>query len=267
VILEKRSSFGWPTHPDVSRAPCDKGTVVHYNDKPKMHWESKPHSECISYWKGVRRFHMGPERNWSDIGYAFFCCGHGRVLEGRGYGYSQAAQPGGNTTWTSVTFATGEGERPSEAAIKAYRELRSWLRGKGMSAGERKHKDFLSTTCPGTVLSDMVGDGSLRGGSTTPKPPAKPGTKAPAFPLPAGHWFGPESSDSKNHSGYSAKDRPNIAKIIDRLRSRGWSVAKGDRYTTAVASTIRKFQAEKGLSIDGLTGAKTWKALWESPIT
>lgn len=266
--IEPRTSFGWSKHPDVPRAPCKSGTVVHYNDKPKMGFAKKPHSACREYWRNTRKFHMGPGRRWSDIGYAYAVCPHGIAMEGRGFGYAQAAQPGGNTTWTSVTFMSGEGEDPTDAQTACYRLLRSHLRAKGMAAGERRHKDFISTTCPGNPLSGLVTSGKLRGGSTKPKPPTKPGTPAPAFPLPSRHWFGPESSDAKNHSGYDPKDRPHIQKIAARLADRGWSVNRNaDRYTAGLASTIRKFQAEKSLGADGLTGAKTWKALWESSIT
>jgi hypothetical protein len=264
LVIESRTSFGWPKHPDVPKAPCRNGTVVHYNDKPKKTY--KDHAACRAYWKWCRSFHM-QERDWSDIGYSYFACPHGKILEGRGWGYSQAAQPGGNTTWTSVTFGLGEGQTPTAAAVEAYRLLRSHLRAKGMAAGEKCHSDFISTSCPGNTLRALVHSGKLRGGVTTPKPPKQPGIPSPTFPLPSGHWFGSESADAKNHSGYAAKDRPHITKIVDRLQARGWSIPQTDRYTTDVTNTIRKFQAEKGLSPDGLTGLKTWKALWESPIT
>lgn len=267
LVIEPRSSFGWPKTPgsgNVPRAACRNGTVVHYDGSKKTF---KGHADCRAYWKWCRKFHMGPERGWSDVGYSFFCCPHGKVLEGRGWGYAQAAQPGGNTTWTSVTFALGEGQKPTADAKTAYRLLRSHLRAKGMAAGEKCHSDFISTSCPGSTLRLLVRSGELRGGSSTPKPPKKPGTPAPTFPLPAGHWYGPESADAKNHSGFTAKDRPNVKKIADQLRQRGWAAPSTDRYTAQLAIKVKQFQAEKGLTPDGLTGAKTWKALWESPVT
>src|SRR5688500_9188479 len=178
----EREDFGWSNHPNVSKAPCRNGTVVHY-DGSNQGLAKKPHSACVTYWKNTRKFHMGPARNWSDLGYAWGVCPHGWVVEGRGFGYAAAAQPGGNTTWTSVTFMSGSDEKPTEAAIKAYRELRSHLRGKGMKSGERKHKSFISTSCPGSILAKMVDKGTLRGGATSPPPPKRPGTRAPAFPL------------------------------------------------------------------------------------
>lgn len=95
----------------------------------------------------------------------------------------------------------------------------------------------------------------------------RPAEGVPPFPLAAGHWFGITSPDSRNHSGYWESDRPLIAKIIDRLRARGWAIARGDRYTTAVAAVIVKFQTEENLTPDGRVGATTWRALWTAPIS
>lgn len=30
---------------------------------------------------------------------------------------------------------------------------------------------------------------------------------------------------------------------------------------------MKQFQAEKGLAVDGCVGIKTWKAIWEEPVT
>ena len=159
--LEKRSSFGWPAT-TASSAPCRNGLVVHYNDKPPMHFASKPHSACRDYWRNTRVFHM-QGRGWRDIGYSFAVCAHGIVMEGRGWQREQAAQPGGNRTWTSCTFMSGEGEVPTDAQVNAFRELRAWLRGKGLAAAISYHGKFISTSCPGSVLREWVTSGRLAG--------------------------------------------------------------------------------------------------------
>ena len=98
------------------------------------------------------------------------------------------------------------------------------------------------------------------------KPPRK-SQKAPKFPLPKGHWYGVESSNKKNHSGYWAGDRAGIRKFQAQLKKRGWSVSVDGRFGPATKKVIRQFQAEKGLRVDGAVGAKTWKKIWESPVT
>ncbi|MFC9976177.1 peptidoglycan recognition family protein [Spirillospora sp. NPDC127200] len=159
--LEKRSVFGWPGTA-AGTAPCRNGLVVHY-DGADQGLAGKSHGACRTYWRNTRAFHMGPSRGWIDIGYSFAVCPHGVVMEGRGFGRVQAAQPGGNSTWTSVTFCSGDGERPTSEQVDAFKELRAWLRGRGLGAAIRGHRDFISTSCPGSVLYGMVRDGSLTG--------------------------------------------------------------------------------------------------------
>ncbi len=169
MIFEKRSSFGWgpsgagPAHPR-------NGLVVHY-DGANQGLATKEHEACKKYWRNTRVFHMGPSRGWSDIGYSFGVCPHGRVMEGRGVNRQQAAQPGGNSTWYSCTFMSGDKEQPTLNQMQAFRDLRSWLRGNyGISAAVTYHGKFISTSCPGDILRKMVLDGSLVTGSLFPKP-------------------------------------------------------------------------------------------------
>ncbi|MFL1427143.1 MULTISPECIES: peptidoglycan recognition protein family protein [unclassified Nocardiopsis] len=272
--LERRSVFGWGATGAAS-APCNLGIVIHY-DGSNQNLAGKSHTACRDYWKRTRSFHVGPSRRWADIGYSFGVCPHGIVLEGRGARRAQAAQPGGNTTWTSVTLMGGPSDAVTSAQIEGVRELRAWLRkNHGLGTGVRGHRDFLSTSCPGGIAYVLVKNGTFGkapSGSSSPSPgpgasKPVPEVKAPAFPLAKGHWFGPQSSNPRNHSGFYAAARPGIRQIRDRLRERGWSVPRGDRYDLALANTIKAFQREKKIKVDGLTGAQTWRALWEAPVT
>ncbi|WP_289007865.1 peptidoglycan recognition family protein [uncultured Thermomonospora sp.] len=158
--FEDRKSFGWPATA-AGYAPCDQGLVVHY-DGSDQGLAGKSHQACRQYWKNTRKFHMN-SRGWADIAYAFAVCPHGIVMEGRGWQRQQAAQPGGNSTWTSVTFMSGPSEAPTRAQINAFKQLRAWLRGKGLGAGIRGHRDFISTSCPGEKLYALVKNGGLAG--------------------------------------------------------------------------------------------------------
>jgi hypothetical protein len=151
--LVTRQQLGWPTT-TAATAPCKSGLVIHYDGakSPKgvASWE---HEACLAYWHWCRRFHMtDANHKWRDIGYSFGCCPHGQILEGRGWGREQAAQPGGNRDWTSVTLMLGDGEDPTPAQIEGVRELRKWLMGKGMAGTVKGHRDFVSTSCPGNRL-------------------------------------------------------------------------------------------------------------------
>lgn len=170
--LVRRSAFGWPSRPNVGPAPCRNGMVAHY-DGSNLGLAKKSHNACIAYWKNTREFHMGSSRGWLDIGYSFGVCPHGFVFEGRGFGYQQAAQPGGNSTWTSCTFMTGDSEVPTDLQIQAWRDLRAHLRGKGVGAAIRGHRAFISTSCPGSKIQGLVGNtGSAlyKGGGTPARP-------------------------------------------------------------------------------------------------
>lgn len=159
--FEKRSVFGWPATA-ASYGPCTNGLVVHY-DGSRQGLAGKDHDACRLYWRNTRRFHMSSARNWADIGYSFAVCPHGVVMEGRGWQKQQAAQPGGNSTWTSCTFMSGDDEKPTAAQVNAFRELRAWLRGKGLGAAISYHGRFIDTSCPGDTLRGMVISGALAG--------------------------------------------------------------------------------------------------------
>lgn len=109
-------------------------------------------------------------------------------------------------------------------------------------------------------------------GKPSASKPSKPKTssgKAPKFPLPAGHWYGPESANPKNHSGYYKKDQAGIRKYQQQMRARGWSgIGEVDGIFGDKAYKVTKqFQAEKGLTVDGGVGIDTWNAAWQEPVT
>ena len=96
------------------------------------------------------------------------------------------------------------------------------------------------------------------------------GRRAPRFAIPKNHWYGPESSDPRNHSGYWAKDRDDIRELQYQMKKvREWrGMGKIDGvYGEKTEAVMKKFQRQKGLAVDGLTGIKTWRAAWEEPIT
>lgn len=94
-------------------------------------------------------------------GNSFGACPHGYVFEGRGLYKSQAAQPGGNSTYYSVTLMSGPSDEITDAQINAVRQLREWLMepSTSISGTVRGHRDFISTSCPGDKLYRMVRDG------------------------------------------------------------------------------------------------------------
>lgn len=80
-------------------------------------------------------------------------------------------------------------------------------------------------------------------------------TRGP-FPLPVGHWYGPESNNPKNHSGYYKKDRAGIRQIQSVVGER----ADGS-YGSKTASAVKYWQKTAGLAADGLVGQLTWSKM------
>ncbi|MEU0493477.1 N-acetylmuramoyl-L-alanine amidase [Nocardiopsis sp. NPDC006139] len=252
--------------------PSKGGVTIHYVGASPI---NDSHSACAGRVRGIQNHHINGN-GWADIAYSLLVCAHGYVFVGRGINRRTAANGtnSGNQNWYAVCALLGGSQQPTDEMVQGIRDAVAYLRKSG-GAGSRinGHRDHLSTSCPGGPLYALVKSGAFgSGGSSAPSPgpgasKPVPGVKAPAFPLKSGHWFGPESSDSRNHSGYWSADRPHIRRVRDRLRERGWSVAKGDRYDQALANTIRAFQREKKIGVDGLTGPQTWRSLWEAPVT
>lgn len=186
--ITTRADLGWgPTEADAARPT--RGLVIHF-DGSNRGLARKPHSACLDYWQWCRGFHMGPARGWLDVGYSWACCPHGRILEGRGLGHEQAAQPGGNATWYSVTLMSGPAEDPTPEQITAVRALRGWLiASHGLGTAVRGHRDFVSTDCPGPRAYALVQDGTFR---KDPDTVSAPEVWKHEIPVPFGTEANPE---------------------------------------------------------------------------
>lgn len=56
---------------------------------------------------------------------------------------------------------------------------------------------------------------------------------------------------------------PDVVRAFQqRFADRGWKLAVDGKPGNETATVIRKFQAEKGLGVDGIGGGQTWVALW-----
>ena len=119
----------------------------------------------------------------------------------------------------------------------------------------------------GLAADGIVGPdtwGAINGGKK-PKP-ATP--KAPKFPLPKGHYFGPRSGPNRSVSGYHG-NREHLRTWQRQMLKRGWSGlgAADGLYGAKTKRVAQQFQREKGLAVDGLIGAATWAAAWSEPVT
>lgn len=155
-----RSDLEWGATP-ADRANPKSGLVIHY-DSSNVGRAHEDLDTAIRYWRNTRAFHTGPRRGWADVGYSFFATQGGYVLEGRGVGRVQAAQPGGNASHYSVTLGTGPDDPITPQQINAVRALRQWLmEDHGVAGTVLGHRDFVSTSCPGDKAYTLVRNGTF----------------------------------------------------------------------------------------------------------
>ena len=274
------SRAGWGARPPAgSRNALDPkplGSGVHWNG-PGCAASLRTHDKCAPFLRGIQNFHMGPQRGWSDIAYSLFVCPHGDVFEGRGKGIGTAAfgTNHGNRYYYAIYAMWGQGDGPAPAAMldgitEAVALCRSWGAGSQVIGHRDENK---GTECPGDELYRLVHAGRFSGGKVaTPaaKPAAtskpKPASKAPAFPLPKGHYFGPKSGPAASVSGYYGH-RADLKRWQAQMRKRGWSLTADGLYGPTTAKVARQFQRDKRLAQDGLIGKQTWDAAWATPVT
>lgn len=254
VDIRTRVEFGWPKIPGsasrpVYKGPTKNGMVAHYNGG-NTGLINKSHSSCIQYWKNVRRDHMN-NNGWSDIGYSYGVCPHGHIFEGRGFGYVQAAQPNGNSTWISCTFMSGPTEDPTKPQLAAWHRLRNWLmKSKGVGKGIKGHSDFYNTACPGDRIRRLIKNGTL---ANAPRDLEEDEMNLPML------GKGDKGYDVKTVRGclYARGYVP--AGAVKDSALRGW--LDNLTFDDQLDKMVRGFQSAKDLVVDGIVGPKTWAKL------
>lgn len=163
-----------------------------------------------------------------------------------------------------------EGTAPANWTTKGKLTYSQWDNFHGLCAHvhvpENDHWDLpLRASTVSLILSKVWGEVEI----VDPPPVITvPPPTAPAFPYGPRHYFGPVSADTYCHSGkYSSRDRTYIRQIQAQLKTRGWTIIVDGFYGTDTKAVVTRFQREKGIYPDGLTGPVTWRSLWTAPIT
>ncbi|HEY7823315.1 MAG TPA: N-acetylmuramoyl-L-alanine amidase [Acidimicrobiia bacterium] len=145
--MEFVSRADWGAAPAKSTTPLVPARVTKF----VLHHTTGTYKGASSV-RAIQKFHQGPERNWSDIGYNWLVGDDGTIFEGRGWGFSGAHARGHNSVSIGVAYI-GDGSRPVpdvakfsilRVAAEADRRFGSLLR-----VG---HRDVGSTACPGDGL-------------------------------------------------------------------------------------------------------------------
>ena len=188
---------------------------------------------------------------------------------------------GGGSTYKTVNKTAPLGLYDKDA--KDHTRIRDWQRDALGYTGKKADGFFGPDTDRDTralqrqigVKADgLVGDDTMSAWEKAGKPKLKksalqkpkPSGDAPKFPLPKGHWYGVESSNPKNHSGYHAKDRAGIRQLQQGLKDRNWKISVDGRYGPATRRIVTSFQRKAGIRVDGACGEQTWDAIFNKPL-
>ena len=60
---------------------------------------------------------------------------------------------------------------------------------------------------------------------------------------------------------------PDVKSWQARMVERGWVLRADGIFGPRTEHVVRSFQAEKGLTVDGVLGRRTWNAAWSTPVT
>jgi peptidoglycan hydrolase-like protein with peptidoglycan-binding domain len=60
---------------------------------------------------------------------------------------------------------------------------------------------------------------------------------------------------------------PDVRTWQQKMHDRGWTIGVDQDYGPESENVCRRFQSEKGLSVDGMVGPQTWQATWSAPVT
>lgn len=146
-----------------------------------------------------------------------------------------------------------------------------------------RHRDVRSssTTCPGTF--DLARLDRLARGAAPSRPAPAP-SAAPAFPLPAGFYYGPADGPVESVSGRGPNDRvggdvlrgpggrwysKGLRTAQQRLKDRGWTITVDGRWGDETADVLAEFKHRKRPDWargDSRLGPETWALLWSEPV-
>lgn len=113
----------------------------------------------------------------------------------------------------------------------------------------------------------------MSGAATPTKPIApKPTAKAPAFPLPAGYYYGAKSGPVQSVSGYFApyggpNGAPGLKEFQQQMKNRGNNVTVDGLFGPQMATLTENFQKQCKVTVDQKIGPVTWALAWTAPVT
>jgi hypothetical protein len=150
--------------------------TIHYPGDGDLTYRDLTEKEVAARLRAYRLSHLG--RGWADIGYNYAIDQAGRVWFLTGDTIGAHSNDAGNPTSIGVLFVVGNTEKPTPAAIAAFRALRAAKLAKYPKATKvQGHQQVPGnqTSCPGAPIMALIRAGTLSGsGAPTPAPGPDP---------------------------------------------------------------------------------------------
>jgi hypothetical protein len=252
---------------NYTRVDSTLGVKVHYEGTNVPSDLILNHNQCADRVADIQRSHMANKaEGYIDIAYSAMVCPHGYVYEGRGLHNKTGANGNGtlNTNHYAVCAMVGDSglTQPTDAMLNGLRDAIEWFQSQGGAGSEIKgHRDGYATSCPGEPLYSWVKNGAPRPSSGTVPTEPKP------TPAPPTRTYGPEWKSGSRFLTQTSLYSDQARTWQQMMRNRGWSITVDGIYGPASANVCRQFQAEKGLSVDGVVGPQTWEAARTLPTS
>ena len=198
---------------------------------------------------------------WSGFGYHYFVSKQGIIFKGRPDNVIGSHAKGFNSTSLGIVF---EGrynkEIMPEAQVKAGKELVAYLKKKYGIKDVKRHKDLMTTDCPGNLFpfEKIIGQEKENFVLSFQRAAVADGFKFPKYGCDG--QYGDETKSVmqkcivKKRLFYKYK---NCTKLVQRLLG----IKQDGLCGKNTQSAIKKFQKENNLEADGCCGIKTWKTL------
>lgn len=245
------SRSGWEATPPKSpftKRRSTQGIVLHHSGVKS----AQPGPGQV---KAFERYHMRT-RGWRGIAYNWLVDADGVIYEGRGHGVVGGATRGWNSSTESICYTGwGSGVIP-ERALESIHWLVSDIQSRhGNRLWVKAHRDFASTSCPGTTLYQW-----MQGGMELKKDSE-----------PEVDWLAIRryidalgAAVARRPLSRLRRSRGQAVRLVQRhLNALGFDCGPVDgvfgRKTTA---GVKAYQRDVGLKADGVVGKHTWARMF-----
>ena len=149
---------------------------------------------------------------------------------------------------------------PSEKGIGYHEQFPEWNRNGHVCPGAVREKQLREEIIPRAHAI-------LTGGKPAPKPTPGPGPQPQPQPQPSGRPAPGHGSEYPGAPLRNGSFGQAVTEFQQQLSRRGWRISVDGAFGPATEAVVRRFQADKGLTVDGIVGRQTWDAAFHSPVT